>query len=48
MPSVANGFYGINQSWYHVLSKLANYKWEHWGLLVDFLYEKLLLLANNS
>ena len=28
--------------------KLASYKCEHWGLHVDFLYEKLLLLANNS
>jgi len=40
MPSAANGYYGINVSWYPVLSKLASYKCEHWRLFIDFLYDK--------
>jgi len=39
MRSAANGCYGINHSWYPILSKLRSYKCEHWRLFVDFPYK---------
>ena len=44
--SAANDCYGINLSWYPVLSKFAIYKFKQWRVWVDSLYQKSLILTN--